>query len=231
MALIDRSAWSANLTPAERDRVFASARGATYRSGESIAVAGLAAEYWVGIIDGFAVQSVVAQDGNEMLLFAASEGTWFGEGTLIKREAWRYDAIAIRTTRVALLPATVFHRLRETSLAFNHALQAALNDRLAVFTELAVTSRIACGTERVASALRRLAVRGRPINISQTELGMLAGLSRQRTNRALRDLSMSGAITVGRDGITVTDMAGLLAMRSSDPARETPMHRAPAESP
>jgi hypothetical protein len=55
-------------------------------------------------------------------------------------------AIAIRRTRVALVPAATFHWLRETSLPFNHYIQVLLNDRLATFTSLAVNSRT--GTAR-----------------------------------------------------------------------------------
>src|SRR5256885_7579682 len=57
-------------------------------------------------------------------------GCWFGEGTLLKREGWPFDATAIEDTLLALMPAATFHWLLEHSLGFNRFLLDQVNARL-----------------------------------------------------------------------------------------------------
>ncbi len=47
------------------------------------------------------------------------------------------------------------------------------------------------------------------LQISQEELGYLAGTSRQRVNRALHVLEKAGLVSVEYGVITVLDLAGL----------------------
>jgi CRP-like cAMP-binding protein len=236
MSHIDRSPWGRALTQEERGKVLASARGASYRSGEAVVKAGFRADIWVGIVEGLVVQSVSAPEGNELFLSAVSDGAWFGEGTLIKRESWQYDAIAIRATQVVLLPAVVFHWLRDTSVAFNHFLQSALNERLAAYTELMVASRTASRADRVARVLRRLVFaktcteREPCIRIAQSELGMLVGMSRQRVNEALGELAALGHIKVGRSGITILDLDALATSHSVMVAGKLPPGKLPNDA-
>jgi CRP-like cAMP-binding protein len=46
-------------------------------------------------------------------------GGWFGEGSLLKHEARRYDAIAIRDSQIALMPRATFDWLLASSIGFN----------------------------------------------------------------------------------------------------------------
>ena len=50
---------------------------------------------------------------------------------------------------------------------------------------------------------------GRQLQISQEELGFLAGISRQRVNRALRALADAGLVRVEYGSVTVLDLEGL----------------------
>jgi CRP/FNR family transcriptional regulator, cyclic AMP receptor protein len=213
-AFIDLSSWGRSLTTVERQRVLAALRTASFGEGECIVRAGFAAEHWVGVMEGLGAQSVTLASGDTVLLSAGLQGSWFGEGTLIKGGCWGYDAVAIRRTQVALLPAATFRWLRDSSLAFNHFLQRLLNDRLAVFTALAVHTRSGTAVDRLALVLWHLssmqaADSPREIRISQAELGLLAGLSRQRTNRALGELRERGLVQLLRGGVAVPDAQSL----------------------
>ena len=46
-------------------------------------------------------------------------GGWFGEGTVIKREAYRYNIEALRPSTVAGLTVDTFHWLLDRSIPFN----------------------------------------------------------------------------------------------------------------
>lgn len=175
------------------------------------------AQHWIGLISGLVVQSVTQSDGRTSLLSAVGAGAWFGEGTLIKRGRWGYDAVALRETRVALVPLATFDWLRETNLPFNHFLQTLLNARLSTFTSLLLSSRHASTEGRVATALANLVnpdiEPSNPfVRISQAELASLAGTSRQRTNDALKRLHELGLVKPHRQGVEVLDLDGIRSM-------------------
>jgi CRP/FNR family transcriptional regulator, cyclic AMP receptor protein len=91
--------------------VLAGAREAVVPKGACVVRAGDRADHWVGLMDGIVVQMVVSGDGEATVLTAAGAGAWFGEGTLMKRGRWGYDAIARKEAKVALVPASTFRWL------------------------------------------------------------------------------------------------------------------------
>jgi CRP/FNR family cyclic AMP-dependent transcriptional regulator len=50
---------------------------------------------------------------------------------------------------------------------------------------------------------------GSHLEISQEELGLLAGISRQATNKSLQALESKGLVRLERNGITVLDLESL----------------------
>lgn len=151
------------------------------------------------MLSGLVVQSVTHADGHASFLSAVSDGTWFGEGTLIDRGDWRYDAIALQETRVALLPLATFEWLRETSLPFNHFLQSLMNARIATFTRLVLSTRHASTESRVATAIANLfGPRSAFVRISQAELAVLdldgvRAIADEKRDRALQT-SLTGIL-------------------------------------
>lgn len=207
---VEMTDWYRDLSAAERTEVLQSLRSVIVDEGGPLARAGFPAEYWVGVIDGLGVQSIVLANGLVMHMSAGTNGNWFGEGTLIKGGNWGYDAIALRETRIALIPATTFNWLREHSASFNWHLQSLLNARLSYFMSLAVTLRSGSAIDRVAATIWHLCNgsnnQNSQINISQRELGLLSALSRQHTNAALHKLRDMGLIALHRASIEVLNV-------------------------
>ena len=219
-SFIADSPWARKLDKADIERVLASAKAQTFARRSAVVSAAAAAHHWVGIIDGLVVQSVTHADGHISFLSAVSNGAWFGEGTLLKRDPWGYDAMALRETRVALIPRATFEWLHQTSLPFNHFLQVLMNDRLRVFTALLLSSRHASTEGRVATALANFFspaqyTRDRFVRISQSELAMLAGTTRQRANDALKKLHELGLVEPRRQGVDVLDVGGLRSIATA----------------
>ena len=52
---------------------------------------------------------------------------------------------------------------------------------------------------------------GNFVQLSQEEIGLLSGVSRQRTNEALHELERPGLLRVKFGGVTVLDLSGLHA--------------------
>ena len=172
-------------------------------------------EHWIGVIDGLLKMSVASPDGKVSTLTGINSGGWFGEGSLLKREPRRYDVVALRPSRVALVPYSTFERLRQTNLPFNHHLQHLMNSRLSLFIGMLEYDRLLGTDARVARCIATLFsadLYPEPrayVDLRQQEIGLLCGVSRQRVNVALRTLQNSGVLRVEPRGVTVLDLEGL----------------------
>src|SRR5207237_10503093 len=123
-------------------------------------------------------------------LTGMGRGGGFGKGSLIKREPRRYDVVALRPSRVALIPYASFERLRNTSLPFNHHLQNLLNARLSLFIGMLEYDRLLGTDARVARCIATLYNADlypelkSYVDLRQQEIALLCGVSRQRANVA-----------------------------------------------
>lgn len=218
--------WCAALAPDELQLVLRSSAEKTVRAGEYIVRAGDPAAHWFGMIDGLVQMYVIGADGRDTTLAWIPPGTWCGEGSLLKRERLRYHAVALRPSRIALLPLATFEHLRATNLGFNHYLQDLLNARMSMFIAALEAERILSPERKVAQMMRRLAdaLEEGP-GLGQRELARLCGLSRQRTNAALRGLEAAGMIAVSFQNILVRD--GEALRRCAEGEADLPSRRAP----
>lgn len=214
-AFIRSSVWGRRLDPRDLARVLASVRRAEVTAGHCLVRAGEPAEYWVGLVDGLVVQQVSSEDGRLATLTCVGPGAWFGEGTLMKRASWQYDALARQDCRVVLVPRSVFDWLLDSSLAFNHFVNRLLNERLSHYMGLLANERLTSSTQRLAHVLASLfdpdlyPNRSDLLAMSQTDIALLAGMSRQHANAALHKLQDEGHVAVGRSGVRVLDVAAL----------------------
>ena len=210
-SLLDRSAWFATLEPAQQALVRATLVEKDAAIGECVARVGETAAHWIGVDSGFLQMSVTAADGSETTLHFLREGEWGGEGSMLKREQRRYDVIAVRASRVCLLPAPTFELLLAQSVPFNNFLLNNLNQRMGTVTALLEASRMLAPDMRVARCLSLLAQGddGDALALPQHQLANLCGLSRQRTNMALRALRADGLVQLDGPRIRIVDFAGL----------------------
>jgi len=213
--LVRHSVWGRHLTEPEIDRVIAETFERQIPAGGFVARMGQNVDHWIGVIDGLLKMSVTSPDGKVSTLTGINTGAWFGEGSLLKREPRRYDVVALRPSRVALISHTTFERLRATSLPFNHHLQHLLNSRLSLFIGMLEYDRLLDTDARVARCVATLFntdLYPEPrayVDLRQQELALLCGVSRQRANVALRTLQNCGLLRVEPRGVTVLDLEGL----------------------
>jgi CRP/FNR family transcriptional regulator, cyclic AMP receptor protein len=171
--------------------------------------------HWIGVIDGLLKMSVATADGKISTLTGVNVGGWFGEGSLIKREPRRYDIVALRPSRVALVPYATFEWLRSTSMPFAHYLHNLMNARLSLFIGMLEYGRLLEPDERVARCVATLFNEDlypdpKPfVNLRQHEIALLSGLARSRVNISLKRLQECGLIRVEPQGLTVLDLDGL----------------------
>ena len=207
--------WLSHLKPDEYDRAAPELRVTRAEPGELIFRMGRPVTYWFGVVDGLLKMSTETADGQTITYSGLTPGGWFGEGTVLKREPYRYNVSALRRSLVAGLPADTFHWLLDHSIGFNRFIMSQLNERLGQFIAAREIDRITQPDARVARSLAALFHPllypgvGDLLRITQQELGYLVGLSRQRVNEALAALGAARLIRVEYGGVRVLDLAGL----------------------
>ena len=207
--------WSRDLKDDEFERARRGIVTRAFDKGAYIFHIGDRFDYWTGVISGLATIGLVSRKGKATSLIGVPPGGWFGEGTVLKDEPRRYDVVALRDTQIALMNRATFLWLNENSVAFNRFLVRQLNERLAHFIALAEYHRLLDATGRLARNIAWLfnpvlyPRLGLQIEITQEEIGMLSGLSRQVANKSLKILEGKGLVRVEHSGITVLDLDGL----------------------
>jgi CRP/FNR family transcriptional regulator, cyclic AMP receptor protein len=213
--MLQGSTWGRLLTTEEFERVAHDTFERNIPKGAFVARMGQPVAHWIGVIDGLLKMSVATADGKISTLTGVNVGGWFGEGSLIKREPRRYDMVALRPSRVALVPYATFEWLRSTSMPFAHYLHNLMNARLSLFIGMLEYGRLLEPDERVARCVATLFNADlypdpKPfVNLRQHEIALLSGLARSRVNISLKRLQACGLIRVESQGLTVLDLDGL----------------------
>ena len=207
--------WAQSLSAEELQRVAGEIGEKKVPSGGYVCRRGEDVTSWIGVVDGLVKMSNLSPEGKLTTLTGVPSGGWFGEGSLLKDEPRRYDILALRDSRIVCMPRATFNRLLNTNIGFNRFLLVQLNERLGMFISLMENERLLEPDARVARSLGALFNPvlypgiGRQLQISQEEIGFLAGVSRQRVNQALQVLEKVGLLRVEYGGVTVVDLARL----------------------
>jgi CRP/FNR family transcriptional regulator, cyclic AMP receptor protein len=216
---LERVPWWRLLDAEQRLRVATEMEVADAEPGEFLCRIGRPATLWLGVVEGLLKMSNDSVMGPPITFTGVPSGAWFGEGTLLKRESYRYNIEALRPSTVAGVPIATFDWLVERSLPFNRYLMNQLNERLSQFIAAREIDRLADPDTKVARSLGALFHPvlypgvGELLRITQQELGYLVGLSRQRVNEALTRLQDLGWIRVEYGGVRVLDRAALQRAR------------------
>ena len=211
--------WLSRLDGDERERVLVDLRVVKVEPGELLCRVGRPVTYWFGVVDGLLKMSNDSALGMPITFTGVPPGGWFGEGTVLKGEVYRYNIQALRKSTVAGITAGTFHWLLERSIGFNGFVMMQLNERLGQFIAAREIDRLNNPDERVARSLASLFHPvlypgvGELLRITQQELGYLVGLSRQRVNEALNALQAAGVIQVEYGGVRVLDLERLRTYR------------------
>ena len=207
--------WLQRLTPDEQQRAVDALMVGEADAGDYICRFGRPVTYWFGLVDGLLKMSNDDSQGPVITFTGVAPGGWFGEGTALKRESYRYNIQALRKSLVVGLHVDTFHWLLDHSIGFNRFVMDQLNERLGQFIAAREIDRMASPNIRVARSLAALfnpvlyPGLGTVLRITQQELAYLVGLSRQRVNKALNTLAAQDAIRVEYGGLRVTNLQAL----------------------
>jgi CRP/FNR family cyclic AMP-dependent transcriptional regulator len=210
-------AWFRALTDEHQALVIASAHAEHMSGGAWIARRQEPSDYWIGVHSGLIKLAIYNASGRSCTFSGVPPGGWFGEGSVIKRELRKYEVATIQPSLVMFVPSATFHALLESSLPFNRFVICQLNNRMGEFIASIQNSRLLDVDARVAQCLAQLfnpdlyPDTGRTLLISQEEVGLLAGVSRQRVNHAFQNLERLGMVRLAYNQIDVLDLEALSA--------------------
>ncbi|MBL8380704.1 MAG: Crp/Fnr family transcriptional regulator [Burkholderiales bacterium] len=214
--LIGATPWAKSLKPEEFTLMFAAIIERRVPAGAYVCRKGEPADVWIGVLEGLVKMSSLSPDGKPITFTGVPTGGWFGEGSIIKHPEPRlYDVVALRDSRIAYLPRATFMQLLDRSIGFNRFLLLQINERLGQFIATVEFDRLLEPDARVARALAQLynpllyPGTTADLQLSQEEIGLLSGLSRQRANQALRVLEEARLLKLEYGGVRVQDVEGL----------------------
>lgn len=213
--LLGQSAWFVALDEPTRVQVRATVSERTIATGATLGPYGEHQHAWYGVLEGVIKWAISSRDGKTVTLGGQSVGSWFGEGTLIRDEPRQSDLVALRHSRVALVPADTFEWLRRHRPAFNEFLLHQVNERLHWFMGNFAAHGLLDTDNQVARALVGMVhpllnpCGERHLQLSQEELANLAAVSRQSCNSALKRFKDAGLVSSGYGGIEVINLPGL----------------------
>ncbi len=207
--------WAPGLSEREIEVARAGMSEKAFGAGEYICMRGERFAYWTGVVAGLVRIGTVSRAGKAVTFTGLTAGAWFGEGSVLKNETRRYDAVALRDSRIALMEHTTFQWLFENSVGFNRFLVAQLNERVGHFMGLLEYGRMLDPTARLARCIASLfnpilyPDGTRQLDITQEEIGALSGMSRQNANRCLKALEKEGVLRLEYGGLTILDLERL----------------------
>ena len=207
--------WFLLLEPGAQEQVVRDGSFRTLSAGEALSRYGDRAHAWFGVVAGLLKWSATTADGRSVTLGGLTSGSWFGEGSLLHGRPVLADIVALRMSVVVQVPRETFLWLCETNASFDRFLLNQINERLHWFMGDFVAHRLLGPDLLVARALVGLLHpwlnpgARRRIEISQEEVAHLAGVSRQRCNRALRTMEADGLVALEYGAVTTLDLDGL----------------------
>ncbi len=219
---LEAAPWMQGLSPEQAERVCRETSLREFPAGATVCARGTPSVHWLGVVEGMLKVENVSPGGKSATLTGVPAGSWIGEGAVLKGELRPYDLVAIRDSAVALMPRATFQWLMAESNPFSGWLIGQLNARLGHFIALVQSLRLNDTKAQVAYCLASLFNRDlypgtRPqLEISQEEIGRLAGVSRQIANRALHEMQDRGIIRIGYGQVEVLDLPALQAIASGN---------------
>jgi len=181
----------------------------------------------VAVLDGRVMSVAGVKEHQEDLLYVGGRGFWFGEQALLSGGKLLASVVALTAVEVLLLPRAEFERIVEAEPRHYRRFALLALQRSALFLRFLGGARRLSPEDRVRLRLANLAELRRlevtvvgeavTLELSQTQLASMLGLSRQNLNRRLRRLQAEGWVELKRGRIRVLDPEGLRATVTGGP--------------
>ena len=220
-ASIQAGAWFAALSEPLRHTILGRARVRHVASGTPLAQRGEAASSWFGVARGAVRLGTALSDGRNFTLDFVGPSQWFGDIALIDDKPLDLDVVAhgpVTLLQVSRLDMKRlidhFDELRDALLQLNCQRLRHMFHRFEELHTLTLSQRLARQVQRLARQFGRPTTQGLCIElgVSQGDLAAMVGGSRQRVNRAWRQMHHLDIVRLGQARLLVLDAARLDAV-------------------
>jgi CRP/FNR family cyclic AMP-dependent transcriptional regulator len=230
-ASIQAGAWFADLSEGLRHAILGRARVRHVAAGTRLAQRGDAATSWFGVARGAVRLGTALSDGRSFTLDFIGPSQWFGDIALVDDKPLDLDVIAHGPVTLLQVSRLDLKRLlddsgelRDALLQLNCQRLRHLFRRVEELHTLPLAQRLALQVQRLARQFGRPGGQGICIElgVSQGDLAAMVGGSRQRVNRAWRQMHHLDIVRLDQARLRVLDAArlalvadGRLALRAA----------------
>lgn len=204
-------AWFRDLPDDIAEAMIAAAAVQAFDAGETVHRQGDASEALYAVLEGAVKVSTLSKDGRECAFRHLLPGSWFGEIGVLDGLPRTHDAVALRPTRLLVLPSDRLAALLER-FPILHKFLALLLCRVVrtAFTMLDDTALLPVSA-RLAKRLVSFAegYGAASVRLTQDELAPSANASRQTVNKCLADWQKLGWIELRYGGIAIRNLDAL----------------------
>lgn len=190
------------------------------KKGQTLLLQGDPGDMLIILLSGNAKVTMVAMNGREITLDYADAGAVLGEIAVLDGGARTASVIALGAGSYLRLTRAGFEAFVERQPGMAWRLMRELAKRLRQTNNTIESDRAFASGPRLARFLQRLTFAGSQdgrlrLDLSQTELGSFAGMSRENINRQLSAWADAGVIALNHGRITVLDSNFLSEIASS----------------
>lgn len=217
-AILTNHEFFRDLSPAIMQRLVSHARVVSYPSGRSIFHKGDDGHGLLAVLSGVVKISAPSDDGKEIVLNLIGPNEVFGEIALLDGQPRTADATALTACELVFLDRRDFLPILTAEPAVAIKLLEIVSRRLRRtskqvedITFVDVTARLAKALLQLAAAQDATGPQPR-IQITQKELGATIGLSRESTNRHLREWEEKGYIALEKGACVIKNRDRLLRL-------------------
>jgi CRP-like cAMP-binding protein len=169
-----------------------------------------------GVVAGIMSVDSSPRHATPLLMHIGIPGMWTGEGCFFTRQPRRIELRAVVDSCMMHLPLEAMDQIaaRDPNSVRNFAqiLMMNVDTLLRIIHDLQQRD----ASRRIASVLWRISPEGRPIPLSQTEIGTMANASRKQVNAALQKFEAQGWVENSYRSIILTKVAELRRHAAGD---------------
>ena len=169
-----------------------------------------------GLVNGVLKASTLREDGKEAILAVIEPGAWFGEASVIDGMPRTHDVMALAPSNVLRMHQHHFDELMQRS-TFARALAQLQSARMRAVYAMIEDATLRSTRARIARRLHRLAqgdatpgsAERHEVVVTQDNLAMMLGITRQTLALELKAMVSHGAISVGYGRIEIASLEKL----------------------
>lgn len=196
--------WFAALSPTARQALVQAGQRLRLRAGEYVFRQGDRGMQFLTLLSGSLKASTLREDGKEAILAVLEPGNWFGEASMLDGLPRTHDVMATRDSDLLGIDQATFDRLMHDN-DFARAVCVLQAQHTRLVYRLLEDAMLRSTRARIVSRLEQLArgdgsldgAQRDTVRISQDQLAMMLGISRQTLSLELRELVGAGALELG----------------------------------